>query len=99
MDLLLAELHRACIYTVPKHIIYSKVTFINSKKLFINVLVSSRYGDFEFDVDHVLRTILHYLLVELHIEGEAVNSRSTDCVFDYQQKKIAFRGEKKKTAS
>ena len=26
MDLLLAELHRVCIYTVPKHIYYSKVT-------------------------------------------------------------------------
>jgi len=37
MDLLLAELHRACIYTVPKHITYSEVMFINSEKLFIDV--------------------------------------------------------------
>ena len=38
MDLLLAEFHRACIYTVPKHITYSEVMFINSEKPFIDVL-------------------------------------------------------------
>ncbi|KAF4388099.1 hypothetical protein F8388_014782 [Cannabis sativa] len=25
MDLILAELHKACIYTVPKHIVYTQV--------------------------------------------------------------------------
>lgn len=53
MDLLLAEFHRACIYTVPKHIVYSEVMFIYLENPFVNIVC---------DFDHVLRTICNFML-------------------------------------
>lgn len=47
MDLLLAELNRACIYTVPKHITYSKV--LNHKFLRFICFVSTFFPCMCFD--------------------------------------------------
>ncbi|KAF3945405.1 hypothetical protein CMV_028223 [Castanea mollissima] len=73
MDLLLAELHKACIYTVPKHITYSESAF-ESKGAYYKVLgYKESDGKLESTMDY-LRRLESYMklygaLVQTEVQG------------------------------
>uniref|UniRef100_A0A7N2L8A1 mRNA export factor GLE1 n=1 Tax=Quercus lobata TaxID=97700 RepID=A0A7N2L8A1_QUELO len=73
MDLLLAELHRACIYTVPKHITYSELAF-ECKGAYYKVLgYKESDGKLESTKDY-LRRLESYMklygaLVQTEVQG------------------------------
>ncbi|XP_040999753.1 protein GLE1-like isoform X2 [Juglans microcarpa x Juglans regia] len=55
MDLLLAEFHRACTYTVPKHIIYSKSAFESKEAYYKAIGYRETEGKIESIEDHLRR--------------------------------------------
>ncbi|XP_054805414.1 mRNA export factor GLE1 isoform X2 [Prosopis cineraria] len=55
MDFLLAEFHRACIYTVPKHIVYKKSTFESREAYFKSVGYKEYDGKIESTEDYLKR--------------------------------------------
>ncbi|XP_028760840.1 protein GLE1 isoform X2 [Neltuma alba] len=55
MDLLLAEFHRACIYTVPKHIVYKKSTFESKEAYFKSIGYREYDGKIESTEDYLKR--------------------------------------------
>ncbi|XP_059446123.1 mRNA export factor GLE1 isoform X2 [Corylus avellana] len=73
MDLLLAELHRACIYTVPKHIIYSKSAFKSKEAYYKAIGYKERDGKIESVEDYLKRLDsymrLYGALIQTEVEG------------------------------
>ncbi|KAF5451625.1 hypothetical protein F2P56_026716 [Juglans regia] len=55
MDLLLAEFHRVCTYTVPKHIIYSKSAFESKEAYYKAIGYRETEGKIESIEDHLRR--------------------------------------------
>ncbi|XP_019417024.1 PREDICTED: protein GLE1 isoform X2 [Lupinus angustifolius] len=55
MDILLAELHRACLYTVPKHLVYRKATFQSKEAYFRTIGYKEDDGKMESTDDYLKR--------------------------------------------
>ncbi|XP_030510976.1 mRNA export factor GLE1 isoform X2 [Cannabis sativa] len=73
MDLILAELHKACIYTVPKHIVYTQSAF-ESKEAYLKTLgFREDEGKIENVKDYLIRVEsymkLYGALVQTEING------------------------------
>ncbi|KAM6553333.1 hypothetical protein CsatB_014095 [Cannabis sativa] len=73
MDLILAELHKACIYTVPKHIVYTQSAF-ESKEAYLKTLgFREDEGKIENVKDYLIRVEsymkLYGALVQTEIKG------------------------------
>ncbi|MBA0726996.1 hypothetical protein Golax_002783 [Gossypium laxum] len=73
MDLVLAEIHRACIYTVPKHISYTKSAF-ESKEAYWKVIgYKEDAGKIESTTDYLVRLEsymkLYGALVQTEVAG------------------------------
>ncbi|GMH01544.1 hypothetical protein Nepgr_003383 [Nepenthes gracilis] len=73
MDLLLAQFHTACIYTVPKHIIYSQSAFATKESYFKAIGYREEDGKME-EKDHYLERLrscmkLYGALVQTQVEG------------------------------
>ncbi|XP_062158142.1 mRNA export factor GLE1 isoform X2 [Alnus glutinosa] len=73
MDLLLAEFHRACIYTVPKHIMYSKSTFESKEAYYKAIGYKERDGKIESIEDYLGRLgsymKLYGAMIQTEVEG------------------------------
>ncbi|KAB1213131.1 Nucleoporin GLE1 [Morella rubra] len=73
MDLLLAEFHRACIYTVPKHIVYSESAFESKEAYYKAIGFQETDGKIE-SIDDYLRRLESYIklygaLIQTQVEG------------------------------
>ncbi|KAK7277909.1 hypothetical protein RJT34_22928 [Clitoria ternatea] len=55
MDILLAELHMACLYTVPKHMVYKKSTFQSKEAYFRKIGYREDDGKMESTEDYLKR--------------------------------------------
>ncbi|KAK4265356.1 hypothetical protein QN277_026418 [Acacia crassicarpa] len=55
MDFLLAEFHRACIYTVPKHMVYKKSAFESREAYFKSIGYREHDGNIESTDDYLKR--------------------------------------------
>ncbi|XP_057420706.1 mRNA export factor GLE1-like isoform X2 [Lotus japonicus] len=55
MDILLAELHRVCPYTVPKHMVYKKSTFQSKEAYFKSIGYWEENGKMESTEDYLQR--------------------------------------------
>ncbi|CAL1403717.1 unnamed protein product [Linum trigynum] len=73
MDLILAEFHKACIYTVPKHISYSKAAF-GSKEAYYKAQLGFREheGQLESVKDYLKRTEASMRLYGALVQTETV---------------------------
>ncbi|KAJ7945470.1 GLE1-like protein [Quillaja saponaria] len=73
MDLLLAEFHRACIYTVPKHIVYSESAFKSKEDYYKSIGYREDDGKIESSEDYLKRLKsymkLYGSLVQTEISG------------------------------
>lgn len=73
MDLLLAEFHRACIYTVPKHVVYLKSAFGSKEAYFKTIGYQEHDGKIESTGDYLKRLEsymkLYGALVQTEIQG------------------------------
>ncbi|KAJ4846668.1 hypothetical protein Tsubulata_049141, partial [Turnera subulata] len=73
MDLLLAEFHRACIYTVPKHFAYSKSVFESKEAYYKKVGHREDDGKVESVMDYLKRLRsymkLYGALVQTEVQG------------------------------
>lgn len=73
MDLLLAEFHRACIYTVPKHIVYSKSAFESKEAYYKDIGHREDGGKLESVKDYLKRLEsymkLYGALVQTEVQG------------------------------
>ncbi|KAL0004367.1 hypothetical protein SO802_011928 [Lithocarpus litseifolius] len=77
MDLLLAELHRACIYTVPKHITYSESAF-ESKGAYYKVLgYKESDGKLESTKDYLRRLESYMKLYGALVQTEVQDFQNT----------------------
>ncbi|CAK7332495.1 unnamed protein product [Dovyalis caffra] len=73
MDLLLAEFHRACMYTVPKHIVYSKLVFESKEAYYKHIGHREDDGKIENVKDYLKRLEsymkLYGALVQTEVQG------------------------------
>lgn len=73
MDLILAEFHRACIYTVPKHIVYSKSFFESKEAYYKDIGHREDDGKLESEKDYLKRLEsymkLYGALVQTEVQG------------------------------
>ncbi|KAJ8758853.1 hypothetical protein K2173_002632 [Erythroxylum novogranatense] len=73
MDLLLAEFHKACIYTVPKHIMYSKSVFGSKEAYYKAIGFQEDDGKFESGENYMKRLAsymrLYGALVQTEVPG------------------------------
>ncbi|KAL8161668.1 hypothetical protein V2J09_013157, partial [Rumex salicifolius] len=73
MDLVLAEFHRACIYTVPKHIMYSESAFETKEAYYKSIGYRVEDGELEKTENYVTRLQsymkLYGALVQTEIQG------------------------------
>ncbi|KAF8390531.1 hypothetical protein HHK36_025058 [Tetracentron sinense] len=73
MDLVLAEFHRACIYTVPKHINYSESAFETTETYYKMIGYREEDGKIE-STDHYLERLESYMklygaLIQTEVDG------------------------------
>ncbi|KAL9686965.1 hypothetical protein QQ045_031361 [Rhodiola kirilowii] len=73
MDIILAELHKACVYTVPKHISYSKSVF-DSRESYLKILGYREVdGKLECGEDFLIRVEscikLYAALIQTQVDG------------------------------
>lgn len=71
MDLLLAELHRVCIYTVPKHIDYSKSAFKSKEDYYKMIGYREENGKIERTEDYLKRLACYMKLYAALVQTEA----------------------------
>ncbi|KAG2701869.1 hypothetical protein I3843_06G060200 [Carya illinoinensis] len=76
MDLLLAELHRACTYTVPKHIIYSKSAFESKEAYYKAIGYRETEGKIESIGDYLRRLESYMKLYGAIIQTEVQGVRN-----------------------
>ncbi|XP_015943996.1 mRNA export factor GLE1 [Arachis duranensis] len=73
MDVLLAELHRACLYTVPKHMVYKKSIFQSKESYFKAIGYREDGGKLESTQDYLNRLEsymkVYGALVQTEIQG------------------------------
>ncbi|KAL3511359.1 hypothetical protein ACH5RR_030760 [Cinchona calisaya] len=73
MEILIAELNRACIYTVPKHIIYSKATFQTKEEYYKAIGYKEEDGEIENTDSYVERLSsyvkLYGAIVQTELKG------------------------------
>lgn len=73
MDLLLAEFHRACIYTVPKHVMYSESAFESKEAYYKSIGYREEDGELEKTENYLNRMQaymkLYGALVQTEIQG------------------------------
>ncbi|KAJ6321435.1 hypothetical protein OIU77_011499 [Salix suchowensis] len=73
MDLILAEFHRACIYTVPKHVVYSKSFFESKEAYYKDIGHREDDGKLESEKDYLKRLEsymkLYGALVQTEVQG------------------------------
>ncbi|CAH9087850.1 unnamed protein product [Cuscuta europaea] len=72
MDIILAELNKNCIYTVPKHIVYSQSDF-KTKKAYCKAIGYQEDGEIETDSSYLKRLCaymkLYGAIVQTEVEG------------------------------
>ncbi|KAG4995532.1 hypothetical protein JHK86_032359 [Glycine max] len=74
MDILLAELHRACIYTVPKHLVYKKSAYQSKEAYFRSIGYREDDGKMESTEDYLKR-----LESYMKMYGALVQTEITNC--------------------
>ncbi|XP_050204269.1 mRNA export factor GLE1 [Mercurialis annua] len=77
MDLLLAEFHKACIYTVPKHIAYSKSAFESREAYKKTIGYEERDGKIESTSDFLSRLECHMRLYGALVQTEVRGVQNT----------------------
>lgn len=73
MDIILGEFHRACIYTVPKHIVYSEAAFESEEAYYKTIGYREEDGKIE-SLENYLRRLKSYMrlyaaLIQTEIPG------------------------------
>ncbi|KAK7260359.1 hypothetical protein RIF29_26337 [Crotalaria pallida] len=76
MDILLAELHKACMYTVPKHLVYRKATFQSKEAYFRSIGYREDDGKMESTEDYLKRLESYMKLYGALVQTEIMNVRN-----------------------
>ncbi|WJX33576.1 hypothetical protein P8452_21769 [Trifolium repens] len=76
MDLLLAELHRACLYTVPKHMVYKKSIFQSKEAYFRSIGYREDSEKLESTEDYLKRLESYMKLYGALVQTEIPNIRN-----------------------
>ncbi|XP_010528080.1 PREDICTED: protein GLE1 isoform X2 [Tarenaya hassleriana] len=76
MDVLLAELHKACIYTVPKHIVYSEMAFASKEAYRKAIGFQETEGKIENVDNYLKRTESYMKLYGALVQTEIPNVRN-----------------------
>ncbi|CAJ1853956.1 unnamed protein product [Sphenostylis stenocarpa] len=76
MDILLAELHMACLYTVPKHLLYKKSTFQSKEAYFRSIGYREEDGKMESTEDYLKRLESYMKVYGALVQTETTNVRN-----------------------
>ncbi|KAF7834473.1 protein GLE1 isoform X1 [Senna tora] len=76
MDILLAELHKACIYTVPKHLVYKQSTFESREAYFKRIGYRESDGNIESTEDYLKRLESYIKVYGALVQTEIPNVRN-----------------------
>ncbi|KAK7387543.1 hypothetical protein VNO78_28426 [Psophocarpus tetragonolobus] len=73
MDILLAELHMACLYTVPKHLVYKKSAFQSKESYFRSIGYQEDDGKMESTEDYLKRLESYMKVYGALVQTEIAN--------------------------
>ncbi|RDX67028.1 Protein GLE1, partial [Mucuna pruriens] len=73
MDILLAELHMACLYTVPKHLVYKKSAFESKEAYFRSIGYREEDGKMESTEDYLKRLESYMKVYGALVQTETTN--------------------------
>ncbi|KAL2332722.1 hypothetical protein Fmac_013935 [Flemingia macrophylla] len=73
MDIVLAELHMACLYTVPKHLVYKKSVFQSKEAYFKSIGYREDEGKMESTEDYLKRLESYMKLYGALVQTETTN--------------------------
>ncbi|ESW35686.1 hypothetical protein PHAVU_001G256000 [Phaseolus vulgaris] len=73
MDILLAELHMACLYTVPKHLLYKKSVFQSKESYFRSIGYREADGKVESTEDYLKRLESYMKVYGALVQTETTN--------------------------
>ncbi|KAK9277680.1 hypothetical protein L1049_007227 [Liquidambar formosana] len=76
MDILLAEFHQACIYTVPKYVSYSKSAFESKEAYYKIIGYREHNGKIESDKDYLTRLESYMKLYGALVQTEVVGVKN-----------------------
>ncbi|XP_020527731.1 protein GLE1 isoform X1 [Amborella trichopoda] len=76
MDLVLAEFHKACIYTIPKHIQFSKFAFNSEEEYYKMIGYRDEDGHIESTESYLDRTVAYIRLYAALVQTDVMNYRN-----------------------